>query len=81
MCYVRTDCNRLSPTYSYIDVDIKMNDSFMFFVLLASYRLCMVVHLLLSTWAILPTITHPIHEYHVDIPWISVSLCGFRGMT
>jgi hypothetical protein len=41
----------------------------------------MVVHTLLSIWAILPplTITHLIHEYHVDILWISVSLCGFHG--
>ncbi len=25
------------------------------------------------------TVTHVIHEYHVDIPWISMPLCGFRS--
>jgi hypothetical protein len=50
-----TDCNRLSPTYSYIDLHINMSASCTFFVLLASYRLHMVVHALLFTRAILPT--------------------------
>ena len=27
------------------------------------------------------TITHLIHKYHVNILWISVSLCGFGGMS
>jgi hypothetical protein len=41
-----------------------------------------VVHALLSTQDNLPHIlTHLIYEYHVDIPWISMSLPGFRGMT
>ena len=27
------------------------------------------------------TLTHLIHEYHVDIPWNSVPSRGFRGAT
>ena len=42
----------------------------MFCVLVASYyRVCMVVQSFWTTWALLPfTLTHLIHEYHVDIP-------------
>ncbi len=83
MCPVLTIFNRLSPTYSYVDLHIKMSASCTFFVLLASYRLHMVVQTLLSTRVILPTASHsvtqPIHEYHVNIPWISVPLRRFRS--
>jgi hypothetical protein len=37
----------------------------------------LVVH---SDWAILLTLTHHIHEYQVDIQWISVLPCSFCGM-
>ena len=56
MCPVTTDFNRLTPTYSYVDPHKKMRVSCTFCVLLASYRLCMVVQALASTLAILPTL-------------------------
>ena len=49
------DCNELRPIYSCVDLLMKMRASCMFYVLLASYRLCMVVQILSSTQAILPT--------------------------
>jgi hypothetical protein len=52
-----------------------------FFVLLASYRHQMVVQTFVVHTGHLPHNTiHLIHEYHVNIPWISVPLRGFRDM-
>ena len=51
-----------------------------FFVLLASYRRQMVVQTFVVHTGHPPhSVTHLIHEYHVDIPWISVPLHRFCG--
>ena len=66
-----TDFNRLSPTYSSVDFHTKMSASCAFFVLLASYRLHMVVHadlVVIHSGHPPHSVTHLIHEYHVDIP-------------
>ena len=82
MCYVTTDFNRLSPTYSYVDLHIKMSASCTFFVLLASYGRQMVVQTFVVHTGHPPhNIIHLLHVYHVNIPWISVPsrrFCGTR---
>jgi hypothetical protein len=51
-----------------------------FFVLLASYGHQMVVQTFVVHTGHPPhNIIHLLHEYHVDIPWISVPLRRFCG--
>jgi hypothetical protein len=58
-----TDFNRLSPTYSYVDFQIKMSASCTFFVLLAGYRRQMVVQTFVVHTGHPPySVTHLIHE-------------------
>jgi hypothetical protein len=80
MRQVTTDFNRLSPTYSHVDLCIKMSASCTFFVLLTSYRRQMVVQTFVVHTGYPPhNIILPFHEYHADIPWISVPLRRFCG--
>ena len=77
-----TDCNKLSATYSYVVGGIRMT------------RLIHVLCACGQPWglhgcAVLMdhsghsplTLTHLIHEYHVDIPWIGVRSSGFCSAT
>ncbi len=82
MRQVTTDFNRLSPTYSYVDLYIKMSaSSCTFLVLMASYGRRMVVQIFVVHTGHPPhNIMHLLHEYHVDIPWISVPSRRFCGM-
>ncbi len=70
-------------TGSYIAHGMRMTVSSMFFVLIATPLglhggLCLlVVHSGHPPYIV----THQIHEYHVDIPWIPMSLRGFHGTT
>jgi hypothetical protein len=82
MCSGTTDCARLSSTYSYVSHGIRM--TCLIHVLCACGLLqgshgdaVLVDHLGYSPL----TLTHLIHEYHVNIPWNSVPLRGFRGAT
>ena len=84
MCSGTTDFDRLSATYSYVDHGTRMTLSSMF-CLYASSQLwgshggaVLDNHYVHSGYSSL-TLTHLIHEYHVDIPWNSVPSCGFRG--
>ena len=83
MCSGTTDCNRLSSTYSYVHHGTRMTASFMFCALVGSYGVCMVVRAVLVNHSGQSplTLTHLIHEYHVDIPWIGVRSSGFCSAT
>jgi hypothetical protein len=74
MLHVTTDFNRLSPTYSYVDLFIKMSASCTFCELLASYghQMMVVQTFVVHTGHPAYNIIHLLHEYHVDIQWISV---------
>jgi hypothetical protein len=59
-----------------------MTVSFMFCALVASYGVRMVGAVLVNNSGQSPlTLTHLIHEYHVDIPWIGVHSRGFCSAT
>ena len=71
MCSGTTDCKGLSSTYSYVHHSTRMTVSFMFCALVASYGVCMVVRAVLVNHSGQSplTLTHLIHEYHVNFPW------------
>ena len=82
MCPVRTDFNILSPTYSYVDLHIKMSASSTFLCFLLATVLHMVVQTLLSNRAILPTwymVTHLIHDYRANFH--GFVCCGVASAT
>ncbi len=64
---------------SYVAHGMRMSVSAMFFVLIATPPgphggSCLVVH----SGHPPHIVTHLIHEYHVDIPWICMPSCGFH---
>ena len=70
------------PTGSYVAHGMRMTVSSMFFVLIGTLLglhggASLVVH----SGHPPHTVTHLIHDYDVDIPWIGVPPCGFRGTT
>ncbi len=70
------------PMNSYIGHGMRTTVSSMFFVLIAT-PLCLHGGSCLIVLSGHPPhiVTHLIHEYHVNIPWISMPLCGLRGTT